>query len=85
MGGMATPWEATYGRVRYLTVNEVKEMAQAVNQVSEDNFKLRLDSLLESHESRTYMEPHFLELHNQLVKFFDVAAQNGDIVLLSFD
>ncbi len=85
MGGTATPWEATYGMVRYLTVNEVKEIAKALNQVSEDNFKSRLDTLLGSHESRIYMEPHFLELHNQLVKFFNVAAQSSDIVLLSFD
>lgn len=85
MGGTATPWEATFGMVRYLTVNEVKEMAEALNQVSEDSFKSRLDALLGSHESRIYMEPHFLELHNQLVKFFNVAAQNGDIVLLSLD
>jgi hypothetical protein len=85
MGGTATPWEATYGRVRYLSVNEVKEMAEALNQVSEDNLKSRLDHLLGSHESRIYMEPHFLELHTQLVKFFNVAAQDGDIVLLSLD
>ncbi|MBL1175065.1 DUF1877 family protein [Pantanalinema sp. GBBB05] len=85
MGGAATPWEATYGMVRYLTVNEVKEIAEALNQVPEDNFKSRLDTLLGSQESKIYMEPHFLELHNQLVKFFNVAAQNGDIVLLSFD
>lgn len=85
MGGAATPWEATYGMVRYLTANEVKEMSEALNQVSEDNFKSRLDILLEFHESKFYMEPHFLELRNQLVEFFNVAAQNGDIVLLSFD
>jgi len=65
MGGTATPWEATYGMVRHLTVNEVKELSEALNQASEDNFKSRLDSLLESHESRIYMEPHFLKLHNQ--------------------
>ncbi len=85
ISGTDTPWEATYGRVRYLSVNEVKEMAEALNQVSEDNLKLRLDHLLGSHESRIYMEPHFLELHTQLVKFFNVAAQDGDIVLLSLN
>jgi Domain of unknown function (DUF1877) len=85
MGGAATPWEATYGMVRYLIVNEVKEIAEALKQVSEDNFKSRLDCLIGSHENRIYMEPYFLELHNQLVKFFEMAAKNNDVVLLSFD
>ncbi|MEH1828554.1 MAG: DUF1877 family protein [Nostoc sp.] len=85
MGGSATPWEATYGMVRYLTVSEVNEMSEALNNILEDDFKSRLDSLLGSHESRAYMEPHFFDLYVQFVKFFNVAAQEGDIVLLSLD
>ncbi|MFN6563733.1 MAG: DUF1877 family protein [Nostoc sp. ChiSLP01] len=85
MGGSATPWEANYGMVRYLTVTEVNEITEALNQISEEEFKLRLDNLLGSHQSRVYMEPHFLELKVELIKFFNVAAQEGDIVLLSLD
>ncbi|MEH2111286.1 DUF1877 family protein [Nostoc sp.] len=85
MGGSATPWEATYGMVRYLTVSEVNEISEALNNILEDDFKSRLDSLLGSHESRVYMEPHFFELYVQFVKFFNAATQEGDIVLLSLD
>jgi hypothetical protein len=85
MGGSETPWEATYGVVRYLTVSEVNEIAEALNHISEDDFKSRLDSLLGSHKSRVYTEPYFRDLYAQLVQFFNLAAQEGDIVLLSFD
>ncbi|MDZ8183470.1 MAG: DUF1877 family protein [Nostoc sp. ChiSLP02] len=85
MGGSATPWEATYGMVRYLTVSEVNEIAEALNHISQEEFKSRLDNLLVPHQSRIYMEPQFLELQVQLIKFFNIAAQKGDIVLLSFD
>lgn len=85
MGGSATPWEAGYGMVRYLTVSEVNEMSEALNNILEDDFKSRLDSLLGFHESRVYMEPHIFDLYVQFVKFFNVAAQEGNIVLLSLD
>ncbi|MEH2153328.1 DUF1877 family protein [Nostoc sp.] len=85
IGGTTTPWEATYGMVRYLTMSEVHDMAEALNYISEDDFKSRLDKLLGSHESRIYMEPHFLNLFAHIIKFFNKAAQEGDVVLLSFD
>lgn len=45
MGGTATPWEATYGMVRYLSVSEVNEMAEALNHISEEDLKSRFDNL----------------------------------------
>ncbi len=85
MGGLETPWEATYGCIRYLDTSEVNQIAGALNHISEDDFRLRLGRLLGSNESRVYMEPHFINLFGQLVKFFNVAAQEDNIVLLSFN
>lgn len=85
MGGTPTTWEATYGMVRYLPINEVIKIAEALECMPEETLKLRVETLLGSSEGRTYMEPHLLNLCTQLIGFFKSAAQAGDIVLLSFD
>lgn len=85
IGGTATKWSATYGMVRYLTVNEVNEIAQALNNFSSDNLYIRLNMLLGSDKNSIYMEPYLLNLHTQLTDFFTKAAQSGDIVLLSLN
>ncbi|BAY10680.1 hypothetical protein NIES2098_38560 [Calothrix sp. NIES-2098] len=85
MGGTATHWEATYGMVRYFTVNEVQEIAEVLNHISFDDLQQRCDRLFDDRESRAYMEPHYLNLYNQLCQFFTKAAREGDMILLSFD
>lgn len=84
-GGTATPWEATYGMVRYLTVREVNEIAEALDQFSEDDLKLRLDGILASNENSPWLESFLFELRDQFVEFFNPAAREGNIVLLSLD
>ncbi|MBH8562737.1 DUF1877 family protein [Nostoc sp. CENA67] len=85
MGGKATQWEATYGMVRYFTVSEVNDIAEVLNHVSVEDLQNRLNQLFESSKSRAYMEPHHLDLYAQLVNFFSKAAQQSEIILLSFD
>lgn len=85
MGGKATQWEATYGMVRYFTVSEVKDIAEVLTHISTDDLQNRLNQLFESSESRAYMKPHYLNLYNQLVNFFNKAAHKSEIIILSFD
>jgi len=84
MGGTETPWEATYSMVRYLTASEVNEIAEALQQ-SQEVLKLRLGNLLRPNEKRSCTEPYLLDLCDKLVRFFNDAAREGNIVLLSFD
>ncbi len=85
MGGTPTQWESTYGMVRYFTASEVQEITKILNHISTDHLQNSLNKLFEFQEIRAYMEPHYLHLYTQLVKFFSRAAQEGEIILLSFN
>lgn len=85
MGGTNTQWEATYGVVRYFTASEVQEIDKTLNNLSADDLQLTFDQLFKSEESRVYMEPHYLNLSTQVVNFFRKAAQEGEMILVSFD
>jgi hypothetical protein len=71
--------------VRYFTVNEVYEIAEVLSHICFNELQQRLNQLYVDRESKTYMEPHYLHLYNQLCQFFNKAAQEGDMILLSFD
>ncbi|WP_165071335.1 YfbM family protein [Paludisphaera rhizosphaerae] len=95
MGGSETPFNSTYGSVRVLTPNEVREVAGAIKKITIDDLKSRFDPV-EFTKAGVYPNPRpggwesdqlepLLFYYPQLVDFFDVAAKEGDVVLLSFD
>jgi len=93
MGGTKTKFEATYGFVRFLSPEEVKAVAELLNTISVEELKQRFDSTA-FNKAKIYPNPSpdgwdkeqiqsLLEMYPRLVKFFQNAAQDGDIVLLS--
>ncbi|MFW9258344.1 YfbM family protein [Nostoc sp. CALU 546] len=95
MGGTPTQFEATYGFVRYLTLEEVRDVADALSQISVEELKSRFNSSV-FNAAEIYPNPSpggwdeeeiepLFELYPQLVEFFQNAAKEGDIVLLSSD
>jgi hypothetical protein len=92
-GGADTDWEASYGMVRYLTPQEVKEVAVALDQISVADLRQRYDPKAFQAENiypgaevwdETGIE-HLLEVFRRVRSFFSEAAQAGDMVLLSCD
>jgi len=95
MGGTPTQFEASYGFVRYLTPEEVKAVAELLNTISVDELRQRFDPAA-FNALEIYPNPSpggwdeeelegLFEKYPELVKFFQNAAQDGDIVLLSSD
>ncbi|MEH2106472.1 YfbM family protein [Nostoc sp.] len=95
MGGTQTQFEATYGFVRYLTLQEVQDVADALSQISVEELKRQFNSTV-FNAAEIYPNPSpggwdeeeiepLFELYPQLVEFFQNAAKEGDIVLLSSD
>ncbi|MEH2191129.1 MAG: YfbM family protein [Nostoc sp.] len=95
MGGTPTQFQATYGFVRYLTLEEVQDVADALSQISVEELKRRFNSTV-FNSAEIYPNPSpggwdeeeiepLFELYPQLVEFFQNAAKEGDIVLLSSD
>jgi hypothetical protein len=95
MGGTETPFNATYGRVRYLTPDEVCEVAETITKISVDDLKARFDPAAFT-KAKVYPNPRpggwdtdqlepLLFYFPQLVSFFQEAAREGNVVLLSFD
>jgi hypothetical protein len=90
LGGTDTKWEATYGMVRSLTPEEVKDVARALEEIKEDDLR-RLDlgtftaiDLYSYHESWSVEDlERLVNVFAQVRDFFAVAAHEGDIVLLS--
>lgn len=96
-GGAATKWEATYGMVRSLTPDEVKEVASALSQTKPEDLRRR--SLTQFGAEHLYgyrgSPPDssldaedveaLLEVFEEVRDFFVAAAQDGDVVLLSSD
>lgn len=95
LGGTKTQFEATYGFVRYLNPDEVKEVAELLNSISVEELKQRFDSTVFD-EMKIYPNPlpggwneeqiqPLFTMYPKLVKFFQNAAEDGDIILLSSD
>jgi hypothetical protein len=95
IGGTETPIDATYGKVRFLTPDEVREVADALEKISTEELMSRFDPEA-FNEAKVYPNPRpggwdsdqleSLEYYYpKLVAFFREAAREGDVVLLSFD
>ncbi len=91
LGGAKTKWEATYGMVRYLTPEEVKSVASALEGIREEDLRRRdpatLDAKLYSHHGAWSVETleMVVDVFTQVRDFFSEAALGGDVVLLSSD
>jgi hypothetical protein len=95
MGGTDTPFDAGYGKVRFLAPYEVREVAEALREIPEEELRARFDPVAFA-KAEIYptskrggwdfraLEP-LLFTYRQLVAFFREAAREGDVVLLSFD
>jgi hypothetical protein len=95
LGGTETPFDATYGKVRYLTPVEVREVADALAKISVEDLRERFDPVAFT-EAEVYPSPRpggwgtsqlqpLLWVYPQLVGFFRDAAREGNVVLLSLD
>jgi hypothetical protein len=99
-GGTPTPWEAGYGMVRYLTPEEVQDVASALSAIEEDELRPRLDLAVFQEvdiDPRGDSWDHYfveycrdsigylLNLFARVRDFFSTAARDGDVVLLSCD
>jgi len=94
-GGTETEWDCTYGHVRSLTPDEVRAVADALGKISVDELRSRF-SVESFNAAKIY--PHgrrarwtvdeaesVFETYPRLVEFFQLAAKDGDMVLLSSD
>ncbi len=94
-GGKETEWECTYGHVRSLSPKEVKDVATALSGISVEELRLRF-SAVSFNAAQIY--PHgkraswtveeaesVFEIYPQVVEFFEAAARDGDMILLSSD
>ena len=95
MGGTETPFDSTYGKVRFLKPEEVREVADALSQISVQDLQSPFDPIAFT-KSEVYPNPRpggwdmeqlesLLWIYPQLVGFFRDAAREGNLVLLSFD
>jgi hypothetical protein len=95
MGGTETPIDATYGKVRFLTPEEVREVTDALSQITVQEPQARFDPIAFT-AAEVYPNPRpggwdieqlesLLWVYPQLVGFFRDAAREGNVVLLSFD
>ncbi len=94
-GGTETTWPCTYGHVRSLTPDEVQTVADALARISVDYLRSRF-SVESFNTAQIY--PHgrrarwtaedaesVFEIYPSVVKFFQAAARDGDMILLSSD
>jgi len=94
-GGAETQWPCTYGNVRSLTPEEVRAVADALAKIPVEELRSRFD-VASFNAAQIY--PHgrrarwtnedaesVFEMYPRVVKFFQAAALEGDMVLLSSD
>lgn len=91
LGGTPTKWEASYGPVRFLTPREVKEVADALAQLNEEDLRRRYDSeaflaadIYPQGWDQTSLD-YLMAAFCQVRDFFKQAAEEGNVVLLSCD
>lgn len=95
LGGAVTDWEAVYGWVRVLTPERVRALSEALAPLSRDVLASRFDasSLTESHIYPIFPGEEWddadrdwlLDAFDQLKTFVQIAATEGDAILLSLD
>ena len=94
-GGTPTPLEATYGPVRYLRTQEVREVADALGAIPVEELQRRFNAQI-FNEREIYPMPGpggwdeedlelLLEMYPEFVQFFRRAAEAGDVLLISVD
>ena len=94
-GGTETRWDCTYGHVRSLTPDEVRAAADALSKISVEDLRSRF-SVASFNATKIY--PHgrraswtedeaesVFEIYPRVVEFFQAAARDGDMILLSSD
>jgi len=94
-GGTETQWSCTYGHVRSLTPDEVRAVADALGRISVDELRSRF-SVASFNAAQIY--PHgrrarwteedaetVFEIYPRVVEFFQSAARDRDMILLSSD
>ena len=94
-GGTETQWRGTYGHVRALTPDEVRAVADALGKISAQELRSRF-SVASFNAAQIY--PHgrrarwtdeeaesVFEIYPRVVAFFQSAARDGDMILLSSD
>lgn len=92
-GGMETQWPCTYGYVRSLSPDEVRAVADALSTISGEELRSRF-SVASFNAAQVY--PHgrrarwtdedaesVFEVYPRVVEFFQSAARDGDMILLS--
>jgi hypothetical protein len=88
MGGTPTKFEATYGFVRYFAPNEVKEIFLALDLVSREDIRARFDlrgnrKIYAQDEWDEEEWEMLLSAINAIVCFFNIAATNDEVILIS--
>ena len=94
-GGTETEWDCTYGKVRSLAPDEVRAVAEALGKISVEELRSRF-SVASFNAAQIY--PHgkrvswtedeaesAFDAYPRVVEFFQLAAKDGDMVLLSSD
>ena len=94
-GGVETQWKCTYGHVRSLTPDEVRAAADALSRISVDELRSRF-SVASFNNAQIY--PHgrragwtdkearsVFAIYPRVVEFFQAAARDRDMILLSSD
>jgi hypothetical protein len=94
-GGTETEWDCTYGKVRSLAPDEVRAVADALGKILVEELRSRF-SVASFNAAQIY--PHgrrarwtdeeaesVFETYPRVVEFFQLAAKDGDMVLLSSD
>ncbi len=92
-GGTETPWPCTYGHIRSLTPDEVRAAADALAGISVQELRSRF-SVASFNAARIYpygkgwtekAAETVFEIYPQVIQFFQAAARDGDMILLSSD
>jgi hypothetical protein len=94
-GGTETQWSCTYGHVRSLTPDEVREAAAALGKISVEELRSRF-SVASFNAAQIYRRPgrarwtdedaeSVFKVYPGVVEFFQSAAREGDMILLSSD
>jgi hypothetical protein len=95
MGGTETSFDSTYGKVRFLNPDEVREVAEALSRITVQELQTRFNPIAFT-KAEVYPNPRpggwdaeelesLLLVYPELVGFFRDAAREGDVVLLSFE
>lgn len=89
LGGTPTQFEATYGYVRYLPPEEVKELVQALRQVPRDDLRARFDArgdreiYAQKDEWDEEAWEFLLGVLETTISFFEEASTNEQMILIS--